>query len=143
MTDLVCRILPKDKARYLMGVGTPQNILEGIALGVDMFDCVLPTRNARHGHLYTAEGVINIKNEKWKQDFSPLDEQGLSFVDREYSKAYLRHLFTVKENLAGMIASLHNLAFFLWLTGQARQHILVGDFAQWKETMIQKLSYRR
>ncbi len=143
MTDLVCRILPKDKPRYLMGVGTPQNILESIALGVDMFDCVLPTRNARHGHIYTSEGVINIKNEKWKYDFSPLDENGFSFVDREYSKAYLRHLFTVKENLAGMIASLHNLAFFLWLTGEARKHILGGDFTMWKETMIKKVSYRR
>lgn len=142
MTELVCQILPQDKPRYLMGVGTPQNILEGIALGVDMFDCVLPTRNARHGHLYTAEGVINIKNQKWKTDFSPLDPHGSSFVDHEYSKAYLRHLFTVKESLGGMIASLHNLAFFLWLVGEARLHILDGDFAQWKEAMVKKVSYR-
>jgi queuine tRNA-ribosyltransferase len=142
MTELVCQILPQDKPRYLMGVGTPQNILEGIALGVDMFDCVLPTRNARHGHLYTAEGVINIKNQKWKADFSPLDPHGSSFVDHEYSKAYLRHLFTVKESLGGMIASLHNLAFFLWLVGEARRHILDGDFAQWKEAMVKKVSYR-
>ena len=142
MTDLVCQILPKDKPRYLMGVGTPQNILEGIALGVDMFDCVLPTRNARHGHLYTSEGVINIKNQKWKMDFSPLDAHGTSFVDHEYSKAYLRHLFSVKESLGGMIASLHNLAFFLWLVGEARHHILKGDFAQWKEAMVKKVSYR-
>ena len=142
MTDLVCQILPKDKPRYLMGVGTPINLLEGIALGVDMFDCVLPTRNARHGVIYTSEGVIHIKNEKWKMDNSVLDANGTSFVDSQYSKAYVRHLFKVNENLAGMIASLHNLAFFLTLVGQARQHILDGDFSLWKAQMLRKLNYR-
>lgn len=142
MTDLVCRILPADKPRYLMGVGTPVNILESIALGIDMFDCVMPTRNARHGLLYTREGVINIKNEKWKSDFSPIDEGGASFVDTFYSKAYLRHLFRAQELLAGMIASLHNLAFYLWLVKEARNKIIDGTFSTWKENMVGKLDRR-
>jgi queuine tRNA-ribosyltransferase len=142
MTDLVCSILPQDKPRYLMGVGTPENMLESIALGVDMFDCVMPTRNARHGMLFTQNGIINIKNEKWKNDFSPLDENGDSFVDRFYSKAYLRHLVVSGEILGGMIASLHNLRFYLWLMETARQKILDGDFAAWKDQMVQKVKAR-
>ncbi len=142
MTDLVCNILPKDKARYLMGVGTPVNILESIALGVDMFDCVMPTRNARHGLLYTKNGIINIKNEKWKKDFSPLDDEGTSFVDKQYTKAYLRHLITSQEILAGMIGSLHNLSFYLWLTGEARKKILDGTFVEWKNKMVRQLAVR-
>jgi queuine tRNA-ribosyltransferase len=142
MTQLVCGILPHDKPRYLMGVGTPVNILESIALGIDMFDCVMPTRNARHGLLYTTEGVINIKNEKWKNDFSPVDEKGTSFVDQQYSKAYLRHLFRAQEVLAGMIASLHNLGFYQWLISEARARILSGDFSQWKDQMVKKLDQR-
>ena len=142
MTELVCAILPKEKPRYLMGVGTPVNILESIALGIDMFDCVMPTRNARHGLLYTSEGIINIKNEKWKTDFSPIDPNGKSYVDQQYSKAYLRHLFRSQEILAAMIASLHNLAFYLWLVGEARQKILDGSFAEWKEQMVKKLDQR-
>lgn len=142
MTELVCAILPKEKPRYLMGVGTPVNILESIALGIDMFDCVMPTRNARHGLLYTSEGIINIKNEKWKSDFSPIDPNGKSYVDQQYSKAYLRHLFRSQEILAAMIASLHNLAFYLWLVGEARQKILDGSFAEWKEQMVKKLDQR-
>ena len=142
MTELVCAILPKEKPRYLMGVGTPVNILESIALGIDMFDCVMPTRNARHGLLYTSEGIINIKNEKWKSDFSPIDPNGKSYVDQQYSKAYLRHLFRSQEILAAMIASLHNLVFYLWLVGEARQKILDGSFAEWKEQMVKKLDQR-
>ena len=142
MTDLVCRILPEDKPRYLMGVGTPVNILESIALGIDMFDCVMPTRNARHGLLYTKNGIINIKNEKWKNDFSPIDEEGTSFVDRQYSKAFLRHMLISQEMLAGMIASLHNLAFYLWLVNEAREHILAGTFTEWKGKMVQQLGKR-
>lgn len=141
-TDLVCRILPADKPRYLMGVGTPENILEGIALGVDMFDCVMPTRNARNGMLFTSEGIINMRNEKWKNDFTAIDPNGLTFVDSAYSKAYLRHLFVAGEYLAGMIASVHNLGFYLWLVGQARTHILQGDFAEWKSVMVQKVKQR-
>lgn len=141
-TDLVCSILPKDKPRYLMGVGTPANILESIALGVDMFDCVMPTRNGRNGMLFTSEGIINIKNKKWYKDFSPIDANGLSFVDSQYSKAYLRHLFAAKEILGGMIASQHNLRFYLWLVAEARKHILAGDFSTWKEVMIKKLTTR-
>ena len=137
MTELVCGILPKDKPRYLMGVGTPSNILEGISLGVDMFDCVMPTRNGRNGMLFTSEGIMNMKNEKWKRDFSPIDPNGVSFVDSQYTKAYLRHLFVSKESLGPMIASLHNIAFYLWLVGEARKHIIAGDFAEWKP-MIQK-----
>lgn len=141
-TELVCGILPKDKPRYLMGVGTPANILESIAIGVDMFDCVMPTRNGRNGMLFTSEGIINIKNQKWQKDFSPLDPNGLSFVDAAYSKAYLRHLFAAKEILGGMIASQHNLRFYLWLVNEARNHILAGDFSSWKNTMIKKLTTR-
>ncbi|MCD6091466.1 MAG: tRNA guanosine(34) transglycosylase Tgt [Bacteroidales bacterium] len=141
-TDLVCGILPKDKPRYLMGVGTPANILESIALGVDMFDCVMPTRNGRNGMLFTSEGIINIKNLKWQKDFSPIDTNGLSFVDAQYTKAYLRHLFAAKEILGGMIASLHNLRFYLWLVDEARNHILAGDFSFWKNVMIKKLTTR-
>lgn len=141
-TDLVCRILPKDKPRYLMGVGTPENILECIALGIDMFDCVMPTRNARHGMLYTWRGMINIKNEKWRHDHSPLDEKGTAFVDRSYTKAYVRHLFVSGEMLGMQIASIHNLAFYLELVTQARNHIVAGDFAAWKNSVIAKLTER-
>ena len=142
MSDLVCSILPEDKPRYLMGVGTPANILENIALGVDMFDCVMPTRNGRNGMLFTSEGIINIKNKKWEDDFSPIDPNGTAFVDHEYSKAYLRHLFAAQEYLGKQIASMHNLAFYLWLVGEARNHILQGDFANWKNKMIPKLTHR-
>ena len=142
MTELVCSILPQDKPRYLMGVGTPENILEGIALGVDMFDCVMPTRNARNGMLFTSEGIINIKNAKWKDDFSPLDPLLLNFVDQQYTKAYLRHLFISGEYLAGMIASVHNLGFYLWLVKEARKQIIAGTFAEWKTTMVKKVSQR-
>jgi len=142
MTESVCDILPADKPRYLMGVGTPVNILESIALGVDMFDCVMPTRNGRNGMLFTSEGIINIKNKKWYKDFNPIDTNGLSFVDSQYTKAYLRHLFAAKETLGPMIASMHNLRFYLWLVNQAREHIIAGDFASWKNMMIPKLQYR-
>jgi queuine tRNA-ribosyltransferase len=141
MTDLVCGILPKDKPRYLMGVGTPANILENIALGVDMFDCVMPTRNARNGMLFTSEGFINIKNEKWKHDFSPIDEN-LGEVSAFYSKSYLRHLIHSKEILGSEIASIHNLSFYLWLVGEARKQIIAGTFASWKNVMVQKVSQR-
>jgi len=139
MTDLVCNILPKDKPRYLMGVGTPWNILESIALGVDMMDCVLPTRNARHGTLYTKNGVLNIKNLKWADDFSPLDKDGTSYVDSFYSKAYVRHLFSAKEALGKQIASIHNLAFYLWLVTEARTKIEEGTFSTWKDEMCKKM----
>lgn len=142
MTELVCGILPKDKPRYLMGVGTPVNILEGIASGIDMFDCVMPTRNGRNGMLFTSEGTLNMKNEKWKDDFSPIDANGNSFVDSQYSKAYLRHLFISGEYLAPMIASLHNLAFYLWLVKTARQKIVDGSFSLWKDEMVKKLEVR-
>ncbi|MCA0430949.1 MAG: tRNA guanosine(34) transglycosylase Tgt [Bacteroidetes bacterium] len=142
MTNLVTDILPKDKPRYLMGVGTPINILECIALGIDMFDCVMPTRNARHGLLFTSEGIINIKNEKWKNDFSVLDENGTSYVDKAYSKAYLRHLISCNELLAAQIASIHNLAFYLWLVNTARQKITDGTFYDWKTVMVKKLNIR-
>ncbi len=142
MTDLVCKILPVDKPRYLMGVGTPSNLLECVALGIDMFDCVLPTRNARHGHLYTSEGVINIKNEKWKKDYSPIDPQSKSLTSRKHSKAYLRHLFNVKEQLGAQIASLHNLSFFLWLMEEARVQIIKGTFSSWKDTQVKRLDVR-
>jgi len=141
-TDLVCGILSKDKPRYLMGVGTPENILECIALGVDMFDCVMPTRNARHGMLYTWNGIMNIKNKKWHDDFSPLDESGTSYVDSTYSKAYVRHLFVSGEMLGMQIASIHNLAFYLDLVTQARQHILAGDFSEWKTRVVQNIKHR-
>lgn len=141
-TDLVCGILPKDKPRYLMGVGTPANILESIALGVDMFDCVMPTRNGRNGMIFTSEGIINLKNEKWKADFSPLDPNGTSFVDQAYSRAYLRHLFVAGEMLGPMIASQHNIAFYLWLVDEARRKIFDGTFAEWKSVMVKRLSSR-
>jgi len=142
MTEVVCDILPQDKPRYLMGVGTPINILENIALGVDMFDCVMPTRNARNGMLFTAYGTINIKNKKWENDFSPIDEMGITFVDTEYSKAYLRHLFTVNELLGKQIATIHNLGFYLWLVREARKHILAGDFRTWKDKMVKQMDNR-
>jgi queuine tRNA-ribosyltransferase len=142
MTELVCSILPADKPRYLMGVGTPANILEGIALGIDMFDCVMPTRNARNGMLFTQQGIMNMRNEKWKDDLSPLDEVGSSFVDSYYSKAYLRHLFVAKEILGAMIATQHNLAFYLWLVTEARKQIMNGTFSSWKEKMVNKVSAR-
>ena len=142
ITDIVTDILPKEKPRYLMGVGTPWNILESIGNGIDMMDCVMPTRNARNAMLFTWQGVINIKNLKWKDDFSPLDEFGTSFVDREYSKAYVRHLFVSKEYLAKQIASIHNLAFYLDLVKVAREHILVGDFYEWKTQIIPQLKQR-
>lgn len=142
MCDIVTNILPKDKPRYLMGVGTPINILENIALGIDMFDCVMPTRNARNGMLFTSEGIINIKNKKWENDFSPIDKNGTSYVDKLYSKAYLRHLSISKELLGAQIASIHNLAFYIWLVEQAREQILNGTFTTWKNTMIKKLSNR-
>jgi len=142
MVELVNGILPKDKPRYLMGVGTPVNLLENIALGVDMFDCVMPTRNGRNGMLFTSEGILNMRNEKWKSDFSPVDPNGTSFVDHRYSKAYLRHLYISKEMLAAQIGSLHNLTFYLWLVGEARKHIIAGDFEPWKATMVKKLSTR-
>ncbi len=142
MTQLVCDILPKDKPRYLMGVGTPINILENIALGVDMFDCVLPTRNARNGMLFTAHGTINIKNKKWEDDFSPIDEMAITYVDTYYSKAYLRHLFAAKEYLGKQIATIHNLGFYLWLVREARKHILAGDFTQWKNKMVKQMDKR-
>ena len=142
MTEVVCEILPPEKPRYLMGVGTPANILESIALGVDMFDCVMPTRNARHGLLFTSEGIINIRNEKWKNDFSALDVNGQTFVDEQYNKAYLRHLFSCNELLGSMIASVHNLGFYLWLVGEARKKIKDGSFAEWKNRMIPRISSR-
>lgn len=142
MTDLVADILPKDKPRYLMGVGTPVNLLECIALGIDMFDCVMPTRNARHGMLFTKNGIINIKNAKWKEDFTALDPDGTSYVDSFYSKAYVRHLFHAKETLAMQISSIHNLAFYLWLVGEARNQIENGTFRAWKDEMVPKLSQK-
>lgn len=142
MTEAVCSVLPEDKPRYLMGVGTPINILESIALGIDMFDCVMPTRNARNGMLFTKRGIINIKNERWKNDFSPIDEEGTAFVDKEYSKAYLRHLLMAKEMLGPQIATIHNLAFYLWLVKEARKEIIEGTFASWKAGMVKQLSNR-
>ena len=142
ITELVCGILPKDKPRYLMGVGTPVNILENIALGIDMFDCVMPTRNGRNGMLFTSKGTINLRNEKWKDDFSPLDAEGTSYVDREYSRAYVKHLFKAGEMLGPMIASIHNLAFYQWLVSEARKHLEEGDFTSWKSTMVKQLSVK-
>ncbi len=142
MTDVVCQILPKEKPRYLMGVGTPANILESIALGVDMFDCVMPTRNARHNMLFTSEGIINIKNLKWEKDYSPIDMMSPAYTSRTHSKAYLRHLMRSDELLGAQIASIHNLAFYLWLVKQARKHIIAGDFASWKNQMVPKLQQR-
>ena len=142
MLELLHPALPQDKPRYLMGVGTPVNLLEGIARGVDMFDCVMPTRNGRNAMLFTSEGIIHIKNRKWADDFSPLDPNGTSFVDHTYTKAYLRHLFVAGEMLAAQIASQHNLAFYLHLVDQARAHIAAGDFASWKEAMVRKLDVK-
>jgi len=140
--DVVNQILPVDKPRYLMGVGTPVNILEAIALGTDMFDCVMPTRNGRNGMLFTSKGIINIKNQKWNNDFSPIDPNGTSFVDSYYSKAYLRHLFVSGEMLGAQIASIHNVAFYLWLVTEAREKIKTGEFLQWKNHTVKDLSER-
>ena len=142
MIEVVNEILPQDKPRYLMGVGTPANLLEAISRGIDMFDCVMPCRNGRNGMLFTSEGIINIKNEKWKYDFSPLDENGTTYVDRDYTKAYLRHLVVSKEILGPMIATVHNLGFYLWLVKEARKHIIEGDFATWRDMMLQKVTRR-
>ncbi|MFO7657056.1 MAG: tRNA guanosine(34) transglycosylase Tgt [Bacteroidales bacterium] len=142
MLETVTGVLPEDKPRYLMGVGMPVNILEAIALGVDMFDCVIPTRNGRNGMLFTSEGVINIKNKKWKDDFSLLDENGTSFVDTQYSRAYLRHLVTSGEMLGAQIATLHNLSFYLWLVREAQKKIAEGNFMAWKNMMVKKLTVR-
>ena len=142
MLEVVCPILPEDKPRYLMGVGTPANILEGIARGVDMFDCVMPTRNGRNGMLFTWDGIINIKNKKWADDFSPLDPKGTSFVDHTYTRAYLRHLFIAGEIFAGQIASEHNLAFYLDLVREARKHIKAGDFKAWKDETVKRITTR-
>ena len=142
MTEVVTAILPEDKPRYLMGVGTPINILENIALGIDMFDCVMPTRNARNGMLFTAHGSINIKNKKWEDDFSPIDDMAITWVDTMYSKAYLRHLFAAKEMLGKQIASIHNLGFYVWLTREARKHIIAGDFREWKDKMVKQMDKR-
>ncbi len=141
-TEMVCNILPKDKPRYLMGVGTPANILEGISQGVDMFDCVMPTRNGRNGMIFTKNGIINLRNEKWKADFSALDPDGTSFVDSAYNRAYLRHLFVAGEMLGPMIASQHNIAFYLWLVDEARRKIEEGTFASWKQAMVKKVAQR-
>ena len=142
MTEVVCKILPEDKPRYLMGVGTPINLLENIAIGIDMFDCVMPTRNARNGMLFTSEGTINIKNKKWAKDYSPIDPNGTSFVDQYYSKAYLRHLFSVGELLGKQIATLHNIRFYLWLMEEARKNLSKGIFENWKNKMVKKLDRR-
>ncbi|MGY8931695.1 MAG: tRNA guanosine(34) transglycosylase Tgt [Flavobacteriales bacterium] len=142
MTEIVSNILPVEKPRYLMGVGTPSNLLENIALGIDMFDCVMPTRNARNGMLFTSEGTINIKNRKWKDDYSKIDPNGTSYVDKTYSKSYLRHLFTNNELLAKQIATLHNIRFYMWLMEESRKHIKIGDFYSWKNTMVKKLNIR-
>ena len=142
MIEVVNAILPKDKPRYLMGVGTPINILEGIERGVDMFDCVMPTRNGRNAQIFTKHGTINLRNKKWEFDFSPLDPEGTSYVDTTYTKAYVHHLFKAQELLAMQIASIHNLAFYLWLAGEARQHIIAGDFSVWKAKMVEELGRR-
>lgn len=142
MIEVVNEVLPKDKPRYLMGVGTPANLLEGIERGVDMFDCIMPTRNGRNGQLFTKNGIINIRNEKWKDDFSPIEEDGASYVDTLYSKAYLRHLIHTNEILGLQIASIHNLAFYLWLMQEARKHIIAGDFASWKSRMVTQVMQR-
>ncbi|WP_124979892.1 tRNA guanosine(34) transglycosylase Tgt [Nonlabens xiamenensis] len=142
MTEVVTEVLPKEKPRYLMGVGTPINLLENVALGVDMFDCVMPTRNGRNGMIFTAEGSINIKNKKWEADFSPLDPAAYAWVDTAYSKAYVRHLFTVNEMLGRQICTIHNLSFYLWLMREARKHILAGDFRTWKDKMVKQMDNR-
>ena len=142
MIEVVNEILPKDRPRYLMGVGTPANLLEGIERGVDMFDCVMPTRNGRNGMLFTRNGIMNMKNKKWADDFSPIDPESDCFVDLQYSKAYLRHLFVSQELLAMQIASIHNLAFYLWLVKEARKHIIAGDFHTWKPMMLERVTRR-
>ena len=142
MTEVVCSVLPEDKPRYLMGVGTPINLLENVALGVDMFDCVMPTRNARNGMLFTADGSINIKNKKWEDNFSVIDKAGYTFVDTDYSKAYLRHLFKVNEMLGKQIATIHNLGFYLWLMREARKRIIAGEFYSWKKQMVKNMDKR-
>jgi queuine tRNA-ribosyltransferase len=142
MTEIVCNILPEQKPRYLMGVGTPVNILENIALGIDMFDCVMPTRNARNGMLFTKNGIINIKNEKWKNDFSAIEEDSGLFADTAYSKSYLRHLIHSGEMLGAQIATLHNLHFYLWLVTEARNKIIAGEFYNWKNIMVNRLGQR-
>lgn len=142
MIEIVNEILPEDRPRYLMGVGNPVNILEGIDRGIDMFDCVMPTRNGRNGMLFTREGVINIRNSKWADDFSPIDPEGESFVDKQYTKAYLRHLFQSKEMLGPMIGSIHNLAFYMWLVDESRKQILQGTFKVWKEKMVRQMRNR-
>ena len=142
MIEVVNEILPKDKPRYLMGVGTPANILEAIDRGVDMMDCVMPTRNGRNGMIFTRNGIMNMRNKKWEDDFSPLDEGGAAWVDEVYSRAYVRHLFVSSELLAMQIASIHNLAFYLWLVGEARKHIIAGDFKTWKTEMVQRVTHR-
>jgi len=142
MTEIVSNILPEEKPRYLMGVGTPSNLLENIALGIDMFDCVMPSRNARNGMLFTSEGTINIKNKKWKKDFSQIDPNGTSFVDKQYTKAYLRHLFTNNELLGKQIATLHNIRFYMWLMEESRKHLKTGTFTNWKNKMVKKLDNR-
>lgn len=142
MIEVVNEILPTDKPRYLMGVGTPANILEGIDRGVDMFDCVMPTRNGRNGMLFTSRGIMNMRNKKWADDFTPLDEEGTSYVDHAYTKAYLRHLFIADEILAMQIASIHNLAFYVWLSQEARKHIIDGSFASWKREMLERVTTR-
>ena len=142
MIEVVNEILPKDKPRYLMGVGTPVNLLEAIERGVDMFDCVMPTRNGRNAMLFTKHGIMNMRNKKWEMDFSPIDVEGDSYVDTDYTKAYLHHLFKAKELLAMQIASIHNLAFYLWLVGEARKHIIAGDFTAWKPKMVETLQTR-
>ena len=142
MIEVVNEILPKDKPRYLMGVGTPANILEAIDRGVDMMDCVMPTRNGRNGMIFTRNGIMNMRNKKWADDFAPLDEGGAAWVDEVYSRAYVRHLFVTQELLAMQIASIHNLAFYLWLVGEARKHIIEGDFKAWKTEMVQRVTQR-
>ena len=142
MIEVVNEILPKEKPRYLMGVGTPANLLEGIERGIDMFDCVMPTRNGRNACLFTSEGIMNMRNRKWADDFSPIDPNGTASVDLFYTKAYLHHLFKAQELLALEIASIHNLAFYLWLVGEARKHIIAGDFSSWKEMMVRRVTNR-
>ncbi len=142
MIEVVNEVLPTDRPRYLMGVGTPANILEAIDRGVDMMDCVMPTRNGRNGMLFTSEGIMNMRNRKWADDFTELDPAGTAFVDHVYSRAYVRHLFIAQELLAMQIASIHNLAFYLWLVGEARKHIIAGDFATWKPQMIERVTRR-
>ena len=142
MIEIVNAILPKDKPRYLMGVGTPANILEAIERGVDMFDCVMPTRNGRNAMLFTSQGIMNMRNKKWEDDFSPIDDTGTAWVDTFYTKAYLHHLFKAQELLALQIGSIHNLAFYLWLVGEARKHIIQGDFLTWKPIMLKQVTQR-